>query len=119
MFTTLKAGKTYTRAYRLYVFLSIMNGRHIYRFSIMSKIKTAPMTQCNLLSPRKLIAVSLVGALVYVGGCTVAPKSAPGASVSESEAPKVDADCGADCADDEGVSRYKYYLGILSVLLIG
>ncbi len=97
-----------------------MNGRHIYRFSNYVQNKdTAPMTPCNRLLPRKLMAVSLVSALVYVGGCTVAPKSAPDASVSESEAPKVDADCGADCADDEGVGRYKYYLGILSVLLIG
>jgi len=34
------------------------------------------MIPYNRLSPRKLMAVSLVGALVYVGGCTVAPKSA-------------------------------------------
>jgi len=65
------------------------------------------------------MAISLVGAMVCVGGCTVAPKSVPDASVSESEPTKVDADCGADCTDDDGVGRYKYYLGILSVLLIG
>lgn len=95
-----------------------MDGTYIASLN-MSKIKAALMIPCNRLSPRKLMAVSLIGALVYVGGCTVAPKSAPDASLSESEAPKVEADCGADCADDEGVGRYKYYLGILSVLLIG
>ena len=84
------------------------------------------MTPHNRMSLRKVIAVSLVGAALFgttlgLGGCTIAPKSIPDASVSENEGsgPEADVDCGANCGDEDGIGRYQYYLGILSVLLIG
>ena len=103
-----------------------MSERHTYRIFVDSKTaKTAlaSMTPHNPPLFRKLIATILVGAALIVGGCTVAPKSVPDASATErneSGAPRTDADCGADCGEEEdGVGRYQYYLGILSVLLIG
>ena len=78
------------------------------------------MISHNRLSLRKLLAILLVGSALNIAGCTVTPKSGQASDTNEGGAIKVDADCGADCKDDEnGVGRYQYYLGILSVLLIG
>ncbi len=83
------------------------------------------MTKRNQLSLRKLVAVPLFGVALIIAtaglsGCTVAPKSIPNASVAGAggDATAADADCSADCGDENGTSRYQYYLGILSVLLI-
>ena len=76
------------------------------------------MTPDSLL--RKFIAVSLLGMTLSIAGCTVAQKAPAAAAASESPegARASDSDCGAGCSD-EGTGRYQYYLGILSVLLIG
>ena len=75
------------------------------------------MTPDSLL--RKFIAVSLLGMTLSIAGCTVAQKAPAAAAASESPegARASDPDCGG--CSDEGTGRYQYYLGILSVLLIG
>ena len=73
-------------------------------------------------SLRRLTAITLIGTFAGIAGCTTSPKSVPDTSQnSDGGAIKADSDseCGTDCSDEEGIGRYKYYLGVLSVLLTG
>lgn len=65
---------------------------------------------------RKLIATAAVATALVTGGCTVAPKTPSDATLTNE---KVDTGCAEECTDEDGASRYQYFLGILSVFLIG
>ena len=75
-----------------------------------------------------LIGNAILGALLcaWLVGCTATPKSlskAPMATDPMAEAPmpqRPESGCDEpDCEEDEDGSRYQYYLGILSVFILG
>ena len=86
----------------------------------MSSKRNTLMTTNYRQSLRRLTAITLIGTFAGIAGCTTSPKSVPDTSQnSDGGAIKADSECGTDCSDEEGIGRYKYYLGVLSVLLTG
>lgn len=77
------------------------------------------MTQKTRLTHSSLTAAALVISIsLLTAGCASSPREPVDASLTSK---KVDSSCEeAECAPlDDGASRYQYYLGILSVLLMG
>lgn len=83
------------------------------------------MSLINTVMPKILLTLITAFSMMMAVGCTTTPKAVQESALTPSEtvipaSSDNEQVCTTDCEEGEdGVNRYKYYLGILSVFLMG